>query len=96
MARALPNVDNQGRYLDNITLDRLGRDVARRYLRSQLRELDTQIDTLMNAQVQESWKILERAAWSQKGAARIVWAGRLELYYLYAVREALLETLTHL
>ncbi|MFQ5854738.1 MAG: hypothetical protein ACE5LU_03725 [Anaerolineae bacterium] len=96
MARALPNTNFQSSYLDDIALDSLGRDAARRYLRSQLRELDAQIETLTHAQIQESWQILERAAWSQKGAAKIVWAGRLELYYLHAVREALVETLTRL
>jgi len=72
------------------------RNTTRHYLQSQLRQLDAQIAALMYAQNGESWRILERAMWFQPTAAKIVWAGRLELHYLQTMREALVETLMHL
>lgn len=72
------------------------RAVTRRHLQTQLEELDMQIETLLRLRMHESWRTLERAALTQPAAAEIVWTGRLELLYLNAVREALLETLTYL
>lgn len=73
-----------------------GRVATRRYLRTQLKELDEQIEAILETQSRESWRALERAAAAQPAAAKIVWTSRLELYYLDAVREALLETLAYL
>jgi hypothetical protein len=93
MARALPNTESRITNLDGITLDGRRRDATHRYLRVQLRELDTRIEALMHVQQQASWRVLERAAWIHPAAAEVVWTGRLELHYLHAVREAMLETL---
>ena len=95
MARAAPS--NQF-YLNHegIDLDGVGRDVAKHYLRIQLRQLDTQIEQLNNMQLQDAWHMLERASWGQPAAAEVTWSGRLELFYLEAVRDALLETLASL
>lgn len=74
----------------------LGRLATRRYLRGQLQQIDKQIEALIDDQTQMSWLSLERAAWTQPAAAEIVWTNRLELYYLHAIREAVLETLAYL
>ncbi|RME42714.1 MAG: hypothetical protein D6791_17095 [Chloroflexi bacterium] len=96
MARALPSVTSQIGNLHRVTQSGKGRDVTRRYLRNQLRELDIQIETLTRMQRQRTWRMLERAAWVEPEAAEVVWTGRLELYYLWAVRHALVETLIRL
>lgn len=93
MARDLPNRRFRIPNRHDSALHSVGRNATRRYLQTQLRELDAQIEALTYAQMQDSWRMLERAAWTQPAAAEIVWTGRLELHYLYAVREALLETL---
>lgn len=82
--------------LSRLRLNSMGRSATRRHLQAQLREVDAQIESLLHTQMEEAWHILERAAWSQPAAAEIVWTGRLQLHYLYAVREALIETLNRL
>jgi hypothetical protein len=95
MASAVPNAQYDFN-LDGIDLDAAGRDVARHYLHIQLRDLDAQIERLIRVQTHESWYMLERAAISQPAAAEIIWTNRLELHYLQAAREALVEILLNL
>lgn len=96
MARTLSNVEYQIANLRSTALTSIGRDATRRYLRLQLLELDVQIEALIYVQTQEAWRMLERAAWMQPAAAKVIWTGRLELHYLQAVREAVVETLARL
>ena len=96
MARAAPKLESQISGLNGMAVPGTRRNTTRYYLRGQLRQLDVQIAALVYAQNGEYWRILERAMWFQPAAAKLVWAGRLELHYLETMREALVETLMHL
>ncbi|MFQ5592985.1 MAG: hypothetical protein ACE5HA_02430 [Anaerolineae bacterium] len=96
MARGVPTVKCQIANLSYTAVNGIGRSSTRRHLLRQLRELDSEIETLARAQNKEPWRILERAMWMQPRAAEIVWRGRLELHYLQSVREALIEALIRL
>jgi len=93
MARALPGVRFSIPNVANLDIDELAREALRMYLQKQLQRIDARIERLAQAQMQEQWAALERAAWAEPMAAEIVWDGMLELEYLHAMREAVIEAL---
>lgn len=96
MARALPGMRFSIPNLADLDVDEFAREALRQYLERQLQRIDARIERLMEAQAQEHWSALERAAWTEPMAAEIVWDGMLELEYLHAMREAVIEVLTNL
>jgi len=96
MARALPGIRFSIPNLADLDIDEFAREALRQYLQKQLQRIDARIERLMQAQTQEQWFALERAAWTEPMAAEIVWDGMLELEYLHAMREAVIEALTSL
>lgn len=96
MARALPGIRFSIPNLADLDVDEFAREALRQYLQRQLQRIDARIERLMQAQAQEQWFALERAAWTEPMAAEIVWDSMLELEYLQAMREAVIETLSSL
>jgi hypothetical protein len=96
MARALPGVRFSIPYVADLDMDELARDALRLYLQKQLERIDARIERLAQAQMEEHWAALERAAWTEPMAAEIIWDGMLEMEYLHAMREAVIEALATL